>query len=97
MLTTEFKRAHSEPLILEVGAFDAKNKLGHPLGLVEKGEKVMITRRGKEVARLVPARAVASRDEARAAIARIRVRAERQNLGRFDWEEWKTFRDEGRR
>lgn len=80
----------------EVGAFEAKNKLGHLLDLVEQGEEVMITRRGKEVARLVPARPVVSRDEARAALARIRARAERQKLGRFDWEEWKNYRDEGR-
>jgi prevent-host-death family protein len=80
----------------EVGAFEAKNKFGHLLDLVEQGEEVMITRRGKEVARLVPARPVVSRDEARAAVARIRVRAEQQKLGRFDWDEWKAYRDEGR-
>jgi prevent-host-death family protein len=80
----------------EVGAFEAKNTLGHLLDLVEQGEEVMITRRGKEVARLVPARPVVSRGEARAAVARIRARAEQRKLGRFDWEEWKACRDEGR-
>ncbi len=80
----------------EVGAFEAKNKLGHLLDLVERGEEVMITRRGKEVARLVPARATVSRDDARAAVARIRTRAEQQKLGRFEWDEWKGYRDEGR-
>src|SRR5260370_35004784 len=38
----------------EVGAFEAKNKLGQLLDLVERGEEVIITRHGKEVARLVP-------------------------------------------
>ena len=80
----------------EVGAFEAKNKFGHLLDLVEQGEEVTITRHGKEVARLVPARRTASRDEARAAVARIRARAEQRKLGRFDWSEWKVFRDEGR-
>ncbi len=80
----------------EVGAFEAKNTLGRLLDLVEQGEDVSITRRGKEVARLVPARPVISRAEARAAVARIRTRAEQQKLGRFDWNEWKTYRDEGR-
>lgn len=80
----------------EVGAFEAKNKLGHLLDLVEQGEEVMITRHGKEVARLVPARPIASRDEARAAVARIRARAEQRKLGPFDWNEWKAYRDEGR-
>ena len=32
----------------EVGAFEAKNKLGQLLDLVEQGEEVIITRHGKE-------------------------------------------------
>ena len=39
----------------KVGAFEAKNTLGTLLDRVEKGEEVVITRRGKDVARLVPA------------------------------------------
>jgi antitoxin (DNA-binding transcriptional repressor) of toxin-antitoxin stability system len=57
---------------------------------------VLITRHGKEVARIVPARQNVNRDEARAAVQRIRTRAEQGGLGRFDWAEWKTYRDEGR-
>jgi prevent-host-death family protein len=83
--------------VREIGAFEAKNKLGQLLRLVEQGEEVVITRHGKEVARLVPARPIRSREEARAAIARIRQRAEQCKLGRFDWAEWKSYRDEGRR
>ena len=79
------------------GAFEAKNRFGHLLDLVEHGEDVVITRHGKEVARLVPVHQTVSRDEARAAIQRIRARAEQSRLGSFDWAEWKTFRDEGRR
>jgi prevent-host-death family protein len=80
----------------EVGAFEAKNKLGQLLDLVEHGEEVTITRHGKEVARLIPARPTHSRDQARAALRRIRERAEARKLGRFDWAEWKSYRDEGR-
>ncbi len=80
----------------EVGAFEAKNKLGQLLDLVEGGEEVMITRHGREVARLVPARPTRSREQARAALQRIRERAEARKLGRFDWAEWKSYRDEGR-
>ena len=40
----------------EIGAFEAKNKFGQLLDLAERGEEVLITRHGKEVARLVPAR-----------------------------------------
>ncbi len=80
----------------EVGAFEAKNKLGQLLDLVEQGEVVVITRRGKEVARLVPARPFRSREQACAAIQRIRNRAEQLKLGPFNWSEWKSYRDEGR-
>ena len=81
----------------EIGAFEAKNKLGQLLDLVEQGEGITITRHGKEVARLVPARPVRSRDQAREALQRMRARAEQRKLGRFDWNEWKAYRDEGRR
>ena len=80
----------------EFGAFEAKNKLGQLLDLVERGEEIVITRHGKEVARLVPVRSIRSREEARAALQRIRERAEQRKLGRFDWAEWKSYRDEGR-
>jgi prevent-host-death family protein len=82
--------------VREVGAFEAKNKLGQLLDLVERGEEVTITRHGKEVARLVPVKYGFNREEARAAVRRIRERAEQRNLGPFDWSEWKVFRDEGR-
>jgi prevent-host-death family protein len=39
----------------KVGAFEAKNTLGTLLDRVQEGEEIMITRHGKEVARLVPA------------------------------------------
>jgi prevent-host-death family protein len=38
----------------EVGAFEAKNKLGRPLDLVGRGEEIVITRHGKAAARLAP-------------------------------------------
>jgi prevent-host-death family protein len=38
----------------EVGAFEAKSRLGQLLDWVEAGEEVVITRRGKVVARMVP-------------------------------------------
>ena len=42
---------------MEIGAFEAKNTLGSLLDRVEKGEEIIITRRGKPVARLAPVRA----------------------------------------
>lgn len=40
--------------MIEIGAFEAKNKLAHLLDLAEKGEEIVITRHGKQVARLLP-------------------------------------------
>ena len=83
---------------MEIGAFEAKNTLGNLLDRVERGEEVVITRRGKRVARLVPESGQNERSErAREAGAAIRALAHTLKLGRFDWEEWKTYRDEGRR
>jgi prevent-host-death family protein len=80
----------------EVGAFEAKNKLSELLDLAEGGEEIVITRHGKEVARLVPPKNGVNREEARAAMRRIRERAKAAKHGPFDWEEWKAYRDEGR-
>ena len=81
----------------EVGAFEAKNNLSALLDLVERGEEIVITRHGKEVARLVPPKGGVNREAARAAMARLRARAKAENHGPFDWAEWKAYRDEGRR
>ncbi len=53
----------------EVGAFEAKNRLGALLDRVEQGEEIVITRRGKPVAKLVPARPDFDRAAARRAVA----------------------------
>ena len=84
------------PVVREVGAFEAKNKLSQLLDLAEGGEEVIITRHGKEVARLIPPRGTVNRDEAQAAVRRIRERAETAKLG-ITLEEALAWRDEGRR
>jgi prevent-host-death family protein len=43
--------------MITVGSFEAKTKLAELLDKVEAGETITITRRGKAVARLVPAAA----------------------------------------
>lgn len=81
----------------EIGAFEAKNKFSELLDRVERGERVVITRRGKPVAELIPVAAGDVRRE-RALEASRRIRERAVNFGgHFDWEEWKKFRDEGRR
>jgi prevent-host-death family protein len=85
------------PRRTEVGTFEAKNKLSELLDRVERGEQVVITRRGKPVAELVPfAVTEARRERSRQAMRGIRTLAKELKLGPFDWEEWKQYRDEGR-
>jgi len=40
--------------IIEIGAFEAKNRLSELLRAAESGRSIVITRRGRPVARLVP-------------------------------------------
>ena len=42
--------------MVELGTFEAKNRLSELLDRAERGEEVVITRRGKPVATLVPFR-----------------------------------------
>jgi prevent-host-death family protein len=78
--------------VKQVGAFEAKNRLSQLLDLAEQGEEIVITCHGKEVARLVPPKTAVNRDEARAALQRLRERAKKENHGHFDWEEWEAYR-----
>ncbi len=57
----------------EVGASEARMRLAALLDLVEQGEEVMIARRGKTIARLVPLDRPVSLKEAQAAAWRIRA------------------------
>jgi prevent-host-death family protein len=76
----------------EIGAFEAKNTLGALLDRVQNGEEIVITRHGKPVARLVPNSGRIDRSQVKAAIERIRTRAESLEY-RFNWGELKTDRD----
>lgn len=80
----------------QVSVFDAKNKLSALLQQVERGGEVTITRRGKAVAKLVPAG-----PSTRALDAVQRLRALRESIaargGRLSVAELKALRDEGRR
>jgi prevent-host-death family protein len=79
---------------MEIGAFEAKNKLGMLLDRVESGDEI-ITRHGKPIARLVPNTTRIDKLQARAALERIRARA--ANLKEtYDWAAIKADRDAGR-
>ena len=80
---------------MEIGAFEAKNKLGMLLDRVEHGEEIVITRHGKPVARLIPNTTLIDRPQARAALERIRARAG-DTTDPFDWADVRADRDAGR-
>ena len=78
----------------EVGSYQAKTHLPELLKAVEKGETIVITRRGTPIARLVPAKRD-GRADAPAIIARMkraRARRHRVSIDEILW-----ARDEGRK
>ncbi len=85
-----------EAYMSEIGSFEAKNRLSELITRAEAGEEIVITRRGRPVAKLVPMLSNSDRERARRAMEQIRNRAKEAKLGPFDWEEWKRYRDEGR-
>ncbi len=80
--------------MIEVGTYEAKTRLPELLKRVEAGETVVITRRGKPVARIV----AAERDR-RAEIAGAieRIKALRSRFANVTLEDMLSARDEGRR
>jgi|GEM_PF-2651579 len=75
--------------MLTVGTFNLKTHLSAWLARVEAGEEVIITKRGKAVARIIPE--VGKKDEI---IRRIKQLSEGATLNGLSW---KDLRDEGRR
>ncbi|MDA8253764.1 MAG: type II toxin-antitoxin system prevent-host-death family antitoxin [Rhodospirillales bacterium] len=79
--------------MVTIGTLEAKTRLSSLLDLVASGEEVVITRRGRAVARLVPAAPAEARDAAHAA-ARLKELRRGATLGGLSW---RALRDEGRR
>ena len=77
----------------EIGAFEAKNKLAELLDLAERGEEIIITRHGKQVARLGPVQKPFDREAARRAVATIKELRKGQFI---DSETIKEYINEGR-
>ena len=63
------------------GSFEAKNKLSQLLELAEQGEEILITRHGKEVAKLVPVHRTLDRESAKRTAAEIREMRQGVTLG----------------
>jgi prevent-host-death family protein len=80
----------------EIGARAAKNTWRTLLDRVQEGEEIVITRRGKPVARLAPYAGNMDRRQAQAASERIRTRARSLGPGAFRWDDLKADREAGR-
>ena len=80
----------------EVGSYQAKTHLPELLKAVEMGEEITITRRGRAVARLVPVVKTRDPEATVAVIRRMRERARKRGVGKFNWAEWKQCVEEGR-
>ena len=80
---------------MRVGVLEAKNRLSELLAAAQRGEEVVITKRGEPVATLTPIRKRLTDEEAEALMKRVRER--RESLGfTTTWEELRRDRDEGR-
>ncbi len=65
----------------EVGIFEAKNRLSELVERAARGEEIVITRRGEQVARLMPPRVPDALGQARMLAARIRKSRVGHELG----------------
>jgi prevent-host-death family protein len=74
-------RVQETSAMTTVGIFEAKNRLSELVGRASRGEEIVITRRGQEVARLMPPQAPDALGQSRALAARIRHSRAGQTLG----------------
>jgi prevent-host-death family protein len=81
---------------MRVGVLEAKNRLSELLGAAQRGEEVVITKRGQPVATLTPIRKGLSPEEGEALMKRVRERREAMKFT-TNWEELRRDRDAGRR
>ena len=79
---------------MQIGTFEAKNKLSELLDRVERGEEIVITRRGRAVARLIPAEGGFDKSKARQAAAGL---LEASRGVRLDGLSLKELIEDGRR
>ncbi|MCC6920318.1 MAG: type II toxin-antitoxin system prevent-host-death family antitoxin [Alphaproteobacteria bacterium] len=80
----------------KIAAAEAKNRFAELIDRANAGEEIEVTKYGHVVARIVAPKQ--GRDVAKALAALERLRANAKEIGiKFDWAEWKAYRDEGRR
>lgn len=78
-----------------VGAFDMKTHLSEYLQQVKMGSEFVITHRGVPIAKLSPLE-THDKVKARKAADALLVVAKECNMGKFNPQEWRDYKDEGR-
>ena len=78
---------------MQISAFDAKTHCTKILDRASKGEQILVTKRGKVTAKILPINVVQDIEIAKVAAARLRKLAKEINLQPSDLEEWKKYRD----
>jgi prevent-host-death family protein len=77
-----------------ISVYNARAEFSRLIERALAGEEIVITRRGKAVARLVPAAARHDPESVIAVFRRLRERG--RGAPKFDWAEWRRYVDEGR-
>ncbi|RYE13246.1 MAG: type II toxin-antitoxin system prevent-host-death family antitoxin [Rickettsiales bacterium] len=80
-----------------LGTFEAKTNFNKLIKRVNDGEEFLITRRGQPIAKIIPLAKDLDNIAIINAIARIRKLGKEMQLGKFNWEEWKFYRDMDKR
>ncbi|XVN40987.1 MAG: type II toxin-antitoxin system Phd/YefM family antitoxin [Rickettsia endosymbiont of Argas persicus] len=80
-----------------ITAFDAKTHFSKLLDRASKGEEILITKRGKVAAKIVPVNSNYNFETSKIAANRLRKLAKEIDLQPSDFEEWLNYRNEGKR
>jgi prevent-host-death family protein len=80
-----------------IGTFEAKTNFTQLIERVSRGEEILITRRGRPMAKIIPLEKNQNSSNSKVAVMRLKVLAKEMKLGKFDWNEWQNYRDEGRK
>jgi prevent-host-death family protein len=78
-----------------IGSRELKNRLGRYLGLVRRGEKIVITDRGKPVAHMIPAPSETSESTVMDVLRRLEVEGHLK-LGTRPFRRFKPVRTKGK-
>ncbi len=86
-----------ELLINTIGIFEVETHFTKLIQRVQDGEEFLITKRGTPVAKIISLEKDIDQISINNAINRIKKLSKEMCLGEFNWQEWKLYKDEGRR